>query len=195
MATIINPAEYSEILQALDSLDADMEPSEFHGAVCGILCVDNHIAFNTLVNDLFAAFDNNNLLHKEALELCATIFTKTLQQLNDPNCGFYLLLPPEDGTSVEDSVFALGEWCQGFLFGLSLGGVKDYNALPNEAAEICKDFMEIARAGSAYDIQESEDDEQSFQELLEYVRVGVLLINEVLNPNRSTTENDRPVLH
>ncbi len=183
---------YSHILMSLDKIDAEIEPSELHGAICGLLCAQKDSDFDNLANHLFQATDQDNLLHREALSSLAALFDATNRQINDATCDFHLLLPDDD--SVEDMVFALGEWCQGFLLGLSLGGVRSPEALPEDGAEIAQDFLEIARAGSAYDIEESEEDEQSFEELMEYVRVGALLINEILNPEKSAPM-DRSKLH
>ena len=48
-------------------------------------------------------------------------------------------------------------------------------------AELIRDLVEIARAG--HDVsQEDENDEESYMQLYEYVRMGVLLINEELQP-------------
>jgi uncharacterized protein YgfB (UPF0149 family) len=176
----------------LDKIESEIEPSELHGAVCGLLCAKNKTTFDTVRDNLLQSLDHDNLLHREALSSLSSLFDSTNQQINDPTCDFHLLLPEDE--SVEELVFALGEWCQGFLMGLSLGGVNDLEALPEEGAEIAKDFLEIARAGSMYTIEESEEDEHSFEELMEYVRVGVLLINEILNPEKSAPI-DRSKLH
>jgi len=183
---------YSHILLTLDKIDSEIEPSELHGAFCGLLCAKNETDFAVAQDNLLQSLDNNNLLHREALSGLSSLFESTRQQINDPTCDFHLLLP--DDESVEELVFALGEWCQGFLLGLSLGGITDLDALPEEGAEIAKDFLEIARAGSMYTIEDSEEDEQSYEELMEYVRVGVLLINEILNPEKSMPI-DRSKLH
>lgn len=175
----------------LDKIDSEIEPSELHGAFCGLLCTQQ-TEFDAARNNLLQSFDEDNLLHREALQNLAALFDSTKQQINDPTCDFHLLLPEDE--SLEESVFALGEWCQGFLLGLSLGGVNDLEALPEEGAEIAKDFLEIARAGSMYTIEDSEEDEHSYEELLEYVRVGALLINEILNPEKSAPV-DRSKLH
>ncbi len=183
---------YSNVLLTLDRIESEIEPSELHGAFCGLLCANNKTTFDVARDNLLQSLDLDNLLHKEALSSLTSLFDNTNRQINDPTCDFHLLLPEEE--SVEELVFALGEWCQGFLLGLSLGGVNDLEALPEEGAEIAKDFLEIARAGSLYTIEESEEDEQSFEELMEYVRVGVLLINEILNPEKSMPI-DRSKLH
>ena len=94
---------------------------------------------------------------------------------------------------MELQVNALGEWCQGFLIGLSLGGVEDFQALPDDAKEIARDLVEIARAGTSYELSGLEDDEEAFVELVEFIRVGALLINEELHPNKISQVEDTTV--
>ena len=179
-----NLPNYSNILLTLDKIDSDIDPGELHGSICGLLSANSNAPFQIIIDNVLQSIDCNDLSHLEVLNTLESLFDTTKSQLNDPNCDFHLLLP-EDEDSLEDSVFALGEWCQGFLLGLSLGGIKNPDKLPEEGAEIASDFLEIARAGSIYDIQDTEEDEQSFEELREYVRVGALLISEVLNPEKS----------
>jgi len=63
--------------------------------------------------------------------------------------------------------------------------------LPEDTAELMKDMIEISRAGQDVDdagIEESDDndDELAYMEIEEYVRMGVLLIYEELQPLQST---------
>lgn len=57
--------------------------------------------------------------------------------------------------------------------------------MPSDAQEIIGDLSEMARIDSAPEVNESS--ETAFAELLEYIRVGVMLINEELRPNSATT--------
>jgi yecA family protein len=185
-----NFPEYSDLQQALEKLEPPLYPSEVHGGLCGLLCSTASQEPQHWLATIIPGLDEDNLLQRDAARLLMAMHTTTLQQLNDPTCDFHLLLPDDDAP-ILDRVDALGDWCQGFLTGLSMGGVTDLNALPQDAAEIIKDMTEIARAGSAYDLQGTEEDEEAYQELVEYIRVGALLINEELHPQKSTG----PVLH
>ncbi len=84
---------------------------------------------------------------------------------------------PDDEEPIEDRVSALAKWCQGFLFGLAEGGLKSFDNLPGDCAEILSDFNELARATSP---DETEDSERAYFELFEYVRVGMQLVFEEL---------------
>ena len=71
--------------------------------------------------------------------------------------------------------------------------MKDLASLPADSGEVMRDLVEIARAGS-YDLSGGEEDEASYNELLEYVRTGELLINEELNPTQAPPQ-DNVTLH
>jgi len=173
---------YEDLSAPLLQLEPDKEPSEIHGSLCGVLCANHSIDQSSWGPLVISQFDPNNLIHKENMAVFQQLYQQTLQQLNHSNCEFQLVLPSEDNAETQSLVDALGEWCQGFLVGLSLGGLSDFESLPKDSAELLRDFVEIARAGTSYQLDNEDDDQQSLFELIEYVRIGVLLINEELHP-------------
>ena len=173
---------YEDLSAPILRLDPDKEPSEIHGSLCGILCANNSIDENSWAQLVIPQIDPNNLIHTESLECLNQLYKQTVEQLNDPSCEFQLILPSEDNADTQAQVDSLGEWCQGFLIGLNLGGINDFNSLPEDSAELVQDFTEIARAGTSYQLDDNDENQQSLFELIEYVRIGVLLINEELHP-------------
>jgi hypothetical protein len=95
------------------------------------------------------------------------------------------LLLPDDQTDLDSRTLGLGDWCQGFVMGLMMSGLKDFRKLPENSAEAAQDIVEISRIGSKYQSEGNEDEAVALEELIEYVRVGVLLINEELHPGRA----------
>ena len=176
--------DYQAINHALDKLDTDIMPSEVHGTLCGLLCANTGAAAEVWQQALWPNRPSGDLLAAEANEIFTTCHDITRLQLNDPNCEFQMLLPDDDD-SLDQRVHALGDWCQGYLIGLSLGGIKDFAPLPDDAREIANDILEIARAGTTYELEGNEEDENAYAELVEYLRVGVLLINEELQPTQA----------
>ena len=87
-------------------------------------------------------------------------------------------LLPEDETPLPARVAALGEWCQGFLFGLGLAGDATGQG-GSEVREVVEDFAPIARAGLE-DEAGSEADEVAYAELVEYLRAGTQLVHDAL---------------
>jgi len=89
-------------------------------------------------------------------------------------------------TQSEAGFSSLKKWCDGFLFGLALAGVKDLTHVPDDSMEILQDITTISQA--ADDEEEDEMNEVAYSDIVEYVRMGVLLINEEMHPmNRPQT--------
>ncbi|NJM11108.1 MAG: UPF0149 family protein [Synechococcaceae cyanobacterium SM1_2_3] len=62
------------------------------------------------------------------------------------------------------------------LYGLGLGRAEQYGALSEESREFLRDATEIAQVG--FDTDDSgEADETAYAEVVEYLRVGLLLIH------------------
>ncbi|WP_455200419.1 UPF0149 family protein [Kaarinaea lacus] len=173
-----------QIESALQDIEADIGASEIHGTLCGLLCATNDTQADSWFLSLVPEIDNNNLLQKEARQSLILLYEETLQQLNDPTCDFQLLLP-DDYTDLATRTISLGDWCQGFVMGFMMSGIKDFRKLPENSAEISQDIVEISRIGSEYESENTEDDAEALEELIEFVRVGVLLINEELHPSRA----------
>jgi len=184
---------YYQLETALRLIDNDTDPSELHGTVGGLLCADNRASVNHWLSSLFPNKIEDDMKLDEIKQALGRLFEETRQQLSDPLSAFDLLLPGDD-YSFEQQILALGEWCQGFLIGLNLGGIEDFNKLQGEAKEFTKDMVEIARAGVSYDFSEDEEDQQAYVQLVEYVRVGVMLVNDELNAIPGASEV-KPTLH
>ncbi len=172
--------EYSSLQQSLKKTDAEMLASECHGALCGVFCAGGRPELGDWLEQVFEDFDLNNMLIKEASQLLVGLFENTQTQLNDAEADFQMLLP-DDESSLADRTDALAQWCHGVTYGLASGGLKQDTELPDDTAELLRDLVEIARAGHD-DLAEDDVDEESYMQLYEYVRMGVLLINEELQP-------------
>ncbi|MDH3903395.1 MAG: UPF0149 family protein, partial [Xanthomonadales bacterium] len=74
---------------------------------------------------------------------------------------------------------ALAQWCSGFLAGLGSSGDETLKAMSDEANDALKDLQQISTA-DVTDTTESEEDEIAFAEIVEYIRVVILMIREDL---------------
>lgn len=172
--------DYLELDQILGRADATAGAAEAHGLLCGLLCAAGRLDADRWVGQIFADTDPNNVSVRQGLAAVQTLADWTVEAMNDPVLGMDLLLPAE-GTPLFERTAALGEWCQGYLLGLAVGGVGENTPLPDDVGELIRDFTEISRAGFEVD-EGDEDDEVAFTDVVEYVRVGVLLINDELQP-------------
>jgi len=104
------------------------------------------------------------------------VLTDTVRTLCSGQCNFVPLLPDEN-TRLGVRSEALADWCSGFLYGIGSAG--DVEArLSKDALEVLSDFSEVTRLSN--DAEESEASEADYSEIVEYMRVGVMLIFEEL---------------
>lgn len=115
------------------------------------------------------------------------VFDQVSDELATGEFALTLLLPGDDD-ELGDRVTALGHWCQGFLLGLQIGGVSSAQGLTAELAEIYQDFTEISQI-SGTELTVEEDDEESYAELYEYLKVGAILFYEEFNQPSPGTDS------
>lgn len=174
--------------KALFKVDAMMGAAESHGVLCGILCARGSIELSEWIGHVLGDQEQGNVLLHDTVHQLSELHQQTMEQLNDDLGQFHLLLP-DDEDDLVDRTEALADWCQGFVYGLAAGGISEKTELPIDTKEILLDFIEISRAGHGDmeaddddDLMATEEDEQAFVEVVEYVRTAVLLVNEELQP-------------
>lgn len=190
-------AHYPDISQLeglLFDVDAMLGATESHGALCGMLCAQGATEAAQWMLQVLGEHEETSSDLQQAGKLLMQVHQLSVEQMNDSNVDFDLMLPDDD-ESLESRVEALGVWCQGFVFGLAVGGVKEDTDLPEDSKELIKDILEISRAGYIADDEaelnamtedDGEEDEVAFMEVTEYVRMGTLLIYEELQPLQSS---------
>lgn len=159
--------------------------SECHGLACGLLCIQHDSTFDAYISILNAL---------EILDVPTTGFSATLEdlfvssreQLADDNMGLTLWLP-DDTEVLEERTMALAAWCSGFLAGLGGAGKGALTTLSEDASDALNDLVEISKA-EVLDTEESEEDENAYAEIVEYIRIVVYMIREDL---RGPDETDQ----
>lgn len=109
-------------------------------------------------------------------------------QLHEGQLAFGLIVASDD-SRLSERAESLAQWCQGYLVGLAMGGIKDHNALPGDVPEFVKDLLKISQAIAD---GTNDEDEDAFYELVEYVRVGVQLVYDELAPMREKAADQEP---
>lgn len=189
MATV---PDYMDLQQSLHNVDATMEASEAQGALCGMLCAQGHADVSQWQQHVFGSQETGDVLLKEVASDLKNLFISTEVAINDSLTDFQLLLADDD-EKLADRVHALAYWVQGFLYGLAVGGIKQGSSLPKDTTELMLDFINISQA--VFDDEEMDSSEDDYMQLVEFVRVGVLLINEELQPMKRDTPVITESLH
>ena len=91
----------------------------------------------------------------------------------------------DDDEPLTQRVDDLAEWCGSFLSGFAAANATGRDQLPVDIQEIIRDFATLSSMGSEVDLEddegESAQDEESFSEIYEFVRVSVLLVLALLD--------------
>jgi len=172
--------DFDTLQAALERVHAETGAAEGHGALCGMLSLNNSIDVRSWIDTMLEQGDPNDALVRDARQLLLSLYEETQRELNDSNLEFVLLLPDDD-EALEYRVRALADWCRGFLYGLALAGYRADGAVPEDTADFVNDLNEIAQA--SFEVTPGNEDETAFAEVSEYVRMGVLLVSEEMQPS------------
>ena len=177
--------DFQQVNEALAPFPELESPAFIQGMLIGLLCGDNDIEEAVWVKKLIEEAEIKSF--KESfLKALDMVFQETNKGLN--GSGFELVFCiPDDSESLIFRAAMLGQLCEGVLYGLGLIGALNEaeNKLPDQVREIVEDLGQIARidiSGLNESGEISDADESDFMELVEFVKVGVLTINEELNP-------------
>jgi len=182
---------FNQVDDALRRANAEADTAEAHGMLCGMICATGRGDINSWIPQIIGDRDPRDVLVKESHKLLMDLHDQTFEQITDGNFALKLLLPSDD-TSLDQRILDLGEWCQGFLFGMSLSNLSDPKKLPDEAGEVLADMVDISKTG--YDAgDDDEENEAAYNEIVEYIRIGVLVIYNELNGHLHSAEGQ--ILH
>ena len=170
--------DYDIFKDVLHGLNTDDTISSAHGILCGFACVKPDVTIDNWLGEVLVNIDLNNLSEKEAFGQLAEIFNHTNEQLADPTLNFSLLIA-DDSHTLREQAHTLVGWCQGFLVGLGLSEVQTDD---EEVLEMIKDISEISQLDA--ELLENEDNAEDLNEIVEFVRMAVLLIQETLQPSK-----------
>lgn len=163
---------YDQLADALTRLGYAQDAAEYHGALCGALCVREAGDIDPLaVLTREGASADGEAGAAAALN---ALRGETAEAFGSSAMAFAPLLP-DDEEDLPRRVQALSAWCEGFLFGLSTGEPLNMKQCSAELKEIVRDFTEFTHA----DVGDDEDDEieeNAYAELVEYIRVGAQLV-------------------
>ena len=165
----IQNSPYQAFVTLLTASGHSVSPAELHGHLLGRSCAGAGFdAEGWLVeaSELLAGEPQDNV--RNAL---IGLQEMVKGELTSDDMTVVLLLPTDDAP-LPDRAAALGQWCQGFLSGFGL--TRRAYSLSDEANEVLRDLAAIAQVQDA--LEESEDGESDYMEVMEYLRVAPLLL-------------------
>lgn len=162
---------YDMVAGALALMESDVDPAECHGMLCGMLCSRRRFEPRAWLRHL-SGYDDSLALNLTPDHALSVLVRETLSGMDADDYSFNLLLPAEED-ALAARAGALGSWCRGFLSGFGLGEMRE---LSRESREFLTDLSRI----SEVDPNEaaSEAGEQAFWQIVEYTRMGAILLRE-----------------
>lgn len=181
---------HEALAATLQHIGLGEEASEYHGALCGALCVREPRDVDVLhvIEPARPAAGGGQV--RGALE---RLRAETFEALCDEAMSFEPLLP-DDEAALVPRVQALAAWCQGFLYGLASKPGLDLERCSADLREIVRDFTELTQAAVG-DEADSNIEESAYTELVEYVRVGAQLVFMELHPRPTLDPTESNQLH
>lgn len=167
---------YPRLARQLAAADVDASPAEAHGIAVGLLCAGATDTYACWERELLDGGGVGDVLADECRRSLRALHDATAAALDDADMGLSLLLPDDDRPLAERAE-ALRDWCAGFLYGLGVAGIAPDRALSAEGREALHDFTELTRLDAEH-VADSESEEGALTEIVEFVRVAVLLIGE-----------------
>ncbi|MGE0115316.1 MAG: UPF0149 family protein [Steroidobacteraceae bacterium] len=186
---------FTDAERALRAADASVTISEGHGCLCGALCTLSQFSSQNWLQELLPDPAGDELLSPVAPidAVLERLYSETQAALRGDEMGFAPLLP-DDAAPLADRIAALAQWSQGFLYGFGIGVPSAARQLPGDVGEVLKDLSEIARA-DAIDASDSDDDEQAYAELVEYLRAAVQLVHDEFAGQRGLQAQQQTLAH
>lgn len=173
--------DYAACRDALERAEADLSAAEFHGTLCAMLCTRPDARMDACVIEIVVSEHAPDGAGWS--RVLAEHGERSRRAFAEGDFDLELLLPDDDASLTERSE-ALSDWCKGFLYGLGVAGKNVTEILSDDAREVVSDLSEFTRLDA--DEEGSEVAEKAFAEIVEYLRVGVLLIYEEMARARAT---------
>jgi hypothetical protein len=167
-----------------DNQDGDGPTSlaELQGALCGLLCMD---ALADRKNWYTRLFEDFSPAEEEKQDL-THLFDDTIQSLNSLDFDFQMELP-DDNAPIVSRLSAMADWCQGLVYGLGTSGMTNETELSDDCQEYVTDVIKISQVNFD-NVEDTEEERANFEELVEYIRMGLFLLYGELQPVDPTEE-------
>lgn len=175
--------EYDDLDEVLARADSQIPTAEVHGVMSGLLVAGVSNAMELVFNEILDEYDANNLAIKELQKALQKQFDEDEATINDDEASLEPMLPDDEAPMI-DRVEALGQWCQGMMYGVGLVGERPDLKQDQEIDELLRDIAAIANIST--EIDKDEDNEAALMELVEYLRAGLMMLSDYYRGPAST---------
>ena len=165
--------EFDDWADIYVQLGVEGSPSELHGALIGSLVSGHQLTQVEWLTQVTSQVGTQLLdaANQELRRQFEALYKEGEQVFQRDVLSFALMLPDDD-VPLGQRLEAIGAWCQGFIEGLSRGLAVFKPQLSEDARELLADLMAIAEIDP--EVEESDEQESYYAELVEFVRVAAM---------------------
>jgi len=175
---------YQAFAEHLKSLEVLASPAELHAQASAMLCFNADTHYQHWLQLIMADFCLSETSPEAVSEVFSAVFELAQKELKDSDYGYHLILP-EDGDDLTMRLKAVADWVQAFLSGLGQAGFS-HVGLTAESREFISDLNAIGQMDSQ--VEGLDSDEMDYQQVVEYIRCGVMLLYTELNHIQPTSQ-------
>ncbi len=146
--------------------------AEAQGILVALLCSTSFDHFKDWLKELDHIRIDETPFNEEILKI---LFDKTIEEMDSTEFNLRLLVPDED--HLKERIEGFVKWCHGFTYGFGLSSAL-YERLDEDGQDFIRYIIEFSglNADEVIEGLEGEDDRIALEELVEFVRVGALML-------------------
>ncbi len=180
---------FETVSQTLAPFDPPIGAAYLHGLWCGLIVGEQYCKPQDWLDLAWNSTDVWEGLSPQTQRVLLQLAEQTIVALTTFDFGFELLLP-NDEVSLQLRANAVNEWCLGFVLGLQ-NQTYQHTLLTGDGAQALADLTKICEMD--FGIIECEEEEQSYMEIVEFVRIAVLTIHQNFLENTRSRGDTRSI--
>jgi uncharacterized protein len=182
---------YESLSNILERNNILTSAAEIQGMICGMLGGGMPLECQDWLEPMADFINQGEALNKEVTAAFTNLYDTTCQQLVASDFALVMCLP-DDSAPINERGHALLSWVHGFMLGFGLHQA-DLTGCSDDVKEGLEDFAEIARMDD--EMSEDEESEQALFEVMEYVRVTVMLCFNELGKSPEQQQGEPKTVH
>lgn len=182
---------YENMTQLLHQHNVIVDASEVQGILCGMLAGGMNLDDQEWIPTLSDMINQSETLPEPVEQSIVQMFNQVCQQFVEADFALQICIP-NDSESINKRGSAFVNWVQGFLLGFGLHQ-NDLTTCSQEAKEALEDLSQIAKLDEA--MEDNEESEQAFFEVVEYVRISAMLCFNEMGKSLIDSRHQSPVVH
>lgn len=181
--TSTSPQDFETWANIYATHKAFSHPSELHGALCGRLSAGGRLKpddWLALVCEQMGVAPESADASSALADFMSEAYDQTLSQLQALTDLTFSPLLPDDDYALDQRLQALSAWVRGFLEGMAVMASRELGEASGDIRELVEDLVAISQVSESE--ADSEEGEQQYIEIMEYVRVGTMTVFTEFNP-------------